>query len=321
MSSRCFLRSIRSKDDAVPQRLLEALDRRGMATPDVLQALGRLHARHGRFAESRAIARTRRRVRRHGPAADGSRTGRVQERRSRGRAGLSCARTIARAEQRRRAFHVRHHLRRDESWRRGVRIAQEGRCARAREPTDQLHDGRSLHRIATSQQRPFRTSRNTWPCPQAILEGALHSVPRASTLASSIRRAQTCRAVASREETAAGAHYFLARIARQANDLENARREVDAALQVYPKYADAWAELGLIQIRKFQYTEAEQSLGKALAIDPNNYVANVNLATLVQPHEGSTARSPGGAVAGAAGKARGSGAGVSANHRGGALTT
>jgi Tfp pilus assembly protein PilF len=86
--------------------------------------------------------------------------------------------------------------------------------------------------------------------------------------------------VASREETAAGAHYFLARIARQANDLENARREVDAALQVYPKYADAWAELGLIQIRKFQYTEAEQSLGKALAIDPNNYVANVNLATL-----------------------------------------
>jgi Tfp pilus assembly protein PilF len=36
----------------------------------------------------------------------------------------------------------------------------------------------------------------------------------------------------------------------------------------------------LIQIRKFQYTEADQSLGKALAIDPNNYAANVNLATL-----------------------------------------
>ncbi len=60
-------------------------------------------------------ARTRRGVRRHGPAADGSRTGRVQERRSRRRAGLSCARTIARAGQRRRAFHVRHHLRRAES--------------------------------------------------------------------------------------------------------------------------------------------------------------------------------------------------------------
>ena len=40
--------------------------------------------------------------------------------------------------------------------------------------------------------------------------------------------------VASRQETAAGAHYFLARIARQSNDLQTARREVEAALQAYP---------------------------------------------------------------------------------------
>ena len=43
------------KDDAVAQQLLETLDRRGMSTPDVLQALGRLHARQGRYAESRAV--------------------------------------------------------------------------------------------------------------------------------------------------------------------------------------------------------------------------------------------------------------------------
>ena len=55
---------------------------------------------------------------------------------------------------------------------------------------------------------------------------------------------------------------------------------MDAALQAYPKYTDAWAELGLIQIRTAQYDDAEQSLDKALALDPNNYVANVNLATL-----------------------------------------
>src|SRR5262245_7487163 len=36
----------RVEDDAVPRQLLEALDRRGMASGDVLQALGRLHARH-----------------------------------------------------------------------------------------------------------------------------------------------------------------------------------------------------------------------------------------------------------------------------------
>ena len=43
------------KDDTVPRRLLEGLDRRGLATPAVLQALGRLHAREGRYAESRAV--------------------------------------------------------------------------------------------------------------------------------------------------------------------------------------------------------------------------------------------------------------------------
>ena len=86
--------------------------------------------------------------------------------------------------------------------------------------------------------------------------------------------------VAARKETAAGAHYYLARIARQSNDLDTARREVNMALQAFPKYVDAWAELGLIQTRNAEYAEAEQSLGKALALDPNHYVANVNLATL-----------------------------------------
>ena len=51
-------------------------------------------------------------------------------------------------------------------------------------------------------------------------------------------------------------------------------------MQAFPKYVDAWAELGLIQTRNAEYAEAEQSLGKALALDPNHYVANVNLATL-----------------------------------------
>ena len=45
---------------------------------------------------------------------------------------------------------------------------------------------------------------------------------------------QELQAVAARHETAAGAHYFLARIARQSNDLETARREVNAALEASP---------------------------------------------------------------------------------------
>ena len=80
--------------------------------------------------------------------------------------------------------------------------------------------------------------------------------------------------------TAIGAHYFLGRIARQANDLETARREIEAALALNPGLADAWAELGLIQTRTAEYAPAEQSLQKALAIDPEHYAASVNLATL-----------------------------------------
>ncbi len=81
-------------------------------------------------------------------------------------------------------------------------------------------------------------------------------------------------------ETATGGHYFLARIARQMNDLATARREIDRALQLDASLVDAWAELGLIQTRLEDYGAAEQSLGRALAIDPDHYAASVNLATL-----------------------------------------
>jgi tetratricopeptide (TPR) repeat protein len=81
-------------------------------------------------------------------------------------------------------------------------------------------------------------------------------------------------------ETATGGHYFLARIARQMNDLATARREIDHALQLNASLVDAWAELGLIQTRLEEYGAAEQSLARALAIDPDHYAASVNLATL-----------------------------------------
>ena len=60
----------------------------------------------------------------------------------------------------------------------------------------------------------------------------------------------------------------------------DARRELDQALRANPRYADAWAELGLVQTRAEQYADAEQSLAKALAIDPRNYAATFNLSTL-----------------------------------------
>ena len=88
------------------------------------------------------------------------------------------------------------------------------------------------------------------------------------------------RAAAAQDVTAAGAHYFLGRIARQLNDLAEAERELETTLRVAPGNADAWAELGLVQMRLDRPREAEASLLKALSIDPGNYAATLNLATL-----------------------------------------
>ncbi len=86
--------------------------------------------------------------------------------------------------------------------------------------------------------------------------------------------------VAERPETAAGANYFLARITRQSSQLDEARRYVDRSIQANPGYADAWAELGLLQTRAGQFAEAEASLQKALSLDAENYQATVNLTAL-----------------------------------------
>ena len=85
---------------------------------------------------------------------------------------------------------------------------------------------------------------------------------------------------ADRPETAAGANYFLARIARQANNLPEARRRIDLSISADGKSADAWAELGLLQTRAQEFEAAEQSLQKALLLQPENYQATVNLTAL-----------------------------------------
>jgi tetratricopeptide (TPR) repeat protein len=87
-------------------------------------------------------------------------------------------------------------------------------------------------------------------------------------------------AAASDARTSAGAHYYLARIARQQHDLEAAWREIDAALRANPRHADGWAERGLIATRRRDYAGAEAALQKALALDPDNYQATLHLAAL-----------------------------------------
>lgn len=87
---------------------------------------------------------------------------------------------------------------------------------------------------------------------------------------------------AAQAPTSAAAHYFLARIAREENDLREALRLVDKAVEVFPGYADAHAERGLVLFRLRRFDEAEKALRRSLEIDGDNYLANLHLQMLYE---------------------------------------
>jgi tetratricopeptide (TPR) repeat protein len=83
-------------------------------------------------------------------------------------------------------------------------------------------------------------------------------------------------------ETAAAAHFFLGRIANQKGDSAVALHELQQALDTEPDYADPYAEEGIIFLKQKDYPSAEKALSRALVLDPDHYVANLNLMMLYQ---------------------------------------
>jgi tetratricopeptide (TPR) repeat protein len=82
--------------------------------------------------------------------------------------------------------------------------------------------------------------------------------------------------------TAAAAHYFLARIAGEEDDLDTALDLVGKALALEPGYADAWAEQGLLHFRKRDMAQAEKDLRRCLELDPDNRLGNLHLLAVYQ---------------------------------------
>jgi tetratricopeptide (TPR) repeat protein len=82
--------------------------------------------------------------------------------------------------------------------------------------------------------------------------------------------------------TAAAAHYFLARIAGEEDDLDRALDLVGQALAREPGYADAWAEQGRLHFRKRDLAQAEKDLQRCLELDPDNRLGNLHLLALYQ---------------------------------------
>ncbi len=270
----------RLPDDEGPRLLLEGLDRRGLADAAVLESLGQIHARHQRYREARATLE--RAVAIGGPrvpvlldlarAADklGDHEGALGY--------LAHARDLDPANA------IVHFLF-------GIVCVELNLGSEAYESLKKavaLAPDNPLINYAMGAVSMFRHEPSE-SLPYFEKYIALTPADPRGRLALGVARfhsgqfdaaAVDLREAVEHPETAAGAHYFLGRIARQANDLAAARREVDAALRLYPKYAEAWAELGLIQTRAGDYAAAERSLGEATTIDPDNYAAAVNLAVL-----------------------------------------
>jgi tetratricopeptide (TPR) repeat protein len=88
------------------------------------------------------------------------------------------------------------------------------------------------------------------------------------------------RQAANNPKTAAAAHYYLGRIARQQARLDDALSELNKSIQLKPDRPETLAELGQVYVQQRKYPEAEKELTRALAISPDNYAANFTLLQL-----------------------------------------
>jgi tetratricopeptide (TPR) repeat protein len=87
---------------------------------------------------------------------------------------------------------------------------------------------------------------------------------------------------ATNKETAAGAQYFLGRIAKAEGDWVKASEHLQKSIEADPNYADSHAELGLARMHLNDLAGARRELDRALALNPDSYIANGNLLALLR---------------------------------------
>ena len=270
----------RLRDDRVPALLLTALDTRGVATPPVLQQLAAIHVAHGRLAEARALLD---RAAASGPpnAAVLIDLGRIAARQGDAKAALGYLAHARSLEPQNPRIHflfgivcVQADLGREayDSLKRAVELDPDNPLV------NYAMGSVALHRHDPSEAIPY-FERYVRLVPDD--QRGRFALGAARYYSGQLDEARgDLQAAVGSPRTAAGAHYYLARIARQADDLVTAQKEIEQALALAPQHADAWAERGLIETRAGRYEEAERALAKALSLNPNNYDATRHLAAL-----------------------------------------
>ena len=86
--------------------------------------------------------------------------------------------------------------------------------------------------------------------------------------------------IAREPATAAGANYFLGRIADDLGEWPLAVTLLNRAIQSQPRYADAYAVLGAVYLNQKDFPQSNRALEQAIKLDPDNYLANLNLMKL-----------------------------------------
>jgi tetratricopeptide (TPR) repeat protein len=88
------------------------------------------------------------------------------------------------------------------------------------------------------------------------------------------------RTVENNAGTAGGAEYFLGRIARLENDLETATKYLQKSIQILPNYSESHTELARVLMLEDRDKEAQEELDRALKLDPTSFQANERLLVL-----------------------------------------
>lgn len=88
--------------------------------------------------------------------------------------------------------------------------------------------------------------------------------------------------VANDKVAAAGANYYLGRIANDEGKWPDALHLLGVAIKIDPRFADAYAALGSAYLNLKDYPDSQKTLLHALRIEPDDYFANLNLMVLYQ---------------------------------------
>jgi len=103
-------------------------------------------------------------------------------------------------------------------------------------------------------------------------------------------------ATSEQPETRMGAHLYLGRLALREDNLDDALAHLRQAVQANPSAPEAYAELGLVQIRRKEYAAASQTLARALQLAPDDYRSNLHLLILYQRTKDPRAQAQAGRV-------------------------